>query len=64
MENNTNELKTIDILVFILSLYVLGALLVDTFFIIPKEISYLLNIFDWLICIFLSANLPTDLKIV
>jgi voltage-gated potassium channel len=52
MENKSNELKTIDIFVFILSIYVLVALLVDTFLKIPKEISLLLNYFDWGICTF------------
>jgi voltage-gated potassium channel len=51
MHSEKEKLRLFDLLILILSTYVLIALLVDTFFIIPKEISRLLNIIDDFICI-------------
>ncbi len=51
-ENKETKLGLINIIVILLSIYVLGALLVDTFFEIPKETSILLNYIDTFICFF------------
>jgi voltage-gated potassium channel len=50
--NNENKLSFLNIVVIILTLYVLGALVVDTFWQLPQETSKLLTYFDYLICIF------------
>lgn len=47
-----NKLGALNIIVIILSIYVLGALIIDTLFILPKETSTLLNYIDNAICIF------------
>jgi voltage-gated potassium channel len=45
--NNTeNKLGLLNIIVIILSIYVLGALIVDTVFVLPNETSILLNYID------------------
>jgi voltage-gated potassium channel len=44
------KLEYLDIMIFFLSIYVLGALLVDTFFELNPQISELLSIIDILIC--------------
>lgn len=56
MKNNeTEEISTRSIIMLILSIYVLTALLIDTFLQLPEKISILLNNIDFLIClIFLS----------
>lgn len=46
------KLGVLDILVLILSIYVLGALIVDTFFIVPYEMSRVLGFLDNTICVF------------
>lgn len=51
MSNSKEKLNYLDILVLSLSVYVLGALLVDTFFELPEEISKLIDIFDHFICL-------------
>jgi voltage-gated potassium channel len=49
--NNTeNKLGLLNIIVIILSIYVLGALIVDTVFELPTETSILLNYIDNTIC--------------
>ncbi len=49
--NNTdNKLGLLNIIVIILSIYVLGALIVDTLFVLPTETSILLNYIDNTIC--------------
>ena len=49
--NNTeNKLGLLNIIVIILSIYVLGALIVDTVFVLPTETSILLNYIDNTIC--------------
>ena len=46
----------LDLLVILLSVYVLGALAVDTFFRLPPEVSELLQDIDLFICIFFLAD--------
>ena len=51
---NTSEfqkISLIDILILLISLYVLSMLLIDTFFELPGELSKLINIIDFLICL-------------
>jgi voltage-gated potassium channel len=50
--NEQKRLGILDILVLILSVYVLGTLIVDTLFTLPKEISRVLGFLDNLICVF------------
>jgi voltage-gated potassium channel len=50
--DNSSKLDFLNILVFILTIYVLGALVVDTFFNLSPETSRLLNYFDYFICMF------------
>lgn len=51
MHSEKEKLRLFDLLILILSTYVLIALLVDTFFVVPIEISRLLNIIDDFICV-------------
>lgn len=51
-ETNENEIGLLNIIVIILSMYVLVALLVDTLFILPLEVSRLLQFIDLIICVF------------
>jgi voltage-gated potassium channel len=51
MQNN-NKLGLLDFIVILLTLYVLGALLIDSFWQLPKETTILLNYFDYIICTF------------
>lgn len=46
------KIDPLNIIVFILSLYVLGALVIDTLWKLPAETSKLLSYFDTVICIF------------
>jgi voltage-gated potassium channel len=50
--NNENKLGFLNLTVILLSLYVLGALVADTFWQLPHETSKLLTYFDYLICTF------------
>ena len=50
--NNQNKLGLLDFIVILLTLYVLGALVVDTFWNLPEETTRLLNYFDYTICAF------------
>jgi voltage-gated potassium channel len=52
MEENDPKLGLLDLLVIVLSFYVLIALVVDTFFELPKDTSQLLQIIDNVICLF------------
>jgi voltage-gated potassium channel len=52
MKNTENKLGLLNIIVIILSIYVLGALIVDTVFVLPTETSILLNYIDNAICSF------------
>lgn len=45
------KLNFFNVLILVLSIYVLGALLIDTFFDLPEETTKLLQIFDFAICI-------------
>lgn len=46
------KLGLLDFIVILLTLYVLGALVIDTFWKLPKETTILLNYFDYAICAF------------
>jgi voltage-gated potassium channel len=52
LNNTENKLGLLNIIVIVLSLYVMGALIVDSVFILPKETSTLLNYIDNSICAF------------
>jgi voltage-gated potassium channel len=52
LNNTENKLGLLNIIVIILSIYVLGALIVDTVFVLPTETSILLNYIDNSICAF------------
>jgi len=52
IDNSNNKLGALNILVIILSIYVLGALVIDTLFVLPKETSKLLEYIDYVICLF------------
>ncbi len=52
LNNSENKLGILNIIVIVLSIYVLGALLIDTVFVLPTEISILLNYIDIAICVF------------
>lgn len=47
-----NKIGILNILVIVLTLYVLGALVIDTFWVLPTETASLLNYFDYMICAF------------
>jgi voltage-gated potassium channel len=51
-ENSENRLGLLNLLVLVLSIYVLLALIVDTVFTVPAEIAKILNFVDNGICIF------------
>jgi len=50
--NEQNNLTPLNLMVLVLSIYVLLALLIDTIFKIPEEISEVLNLLDNAICVF------------
>lgn len=50
--NNDNKIGFLNITVIILTFYVLGALIVDTFWQLSSETSKLLSYFDYMICAF------------
>ncbi len=50
--HKSNSLNYINVLVIVLSIYVLAALLVDTFFKLPVQVSRLLQLLDDSICVF------------
>lgn len=52
LENKNDKLGVLNIIVIILSIYVLCALIVDTAIVLPPETSRLLNYIDIAICIF------------
>jgi len=54
--NNNNQLSLLNLVVFVLSIYVLLAILVDTVFMLPKETSILLTYIDNAICVFFFAE--------
>jgi voltage-gated potassium channel len=49
-DNETEKLGFLNLLILVLSVYVLVALLVDTFFKLPVEVSRILNMADNVIC--------------
>lgn len=51
-----NQLGLLNLIVFVLSIYVLLAIFVDTIVVLPKETSVLLNYIDNTICIFFFAE--------
>jgi voltage-gated potassium channel len=67
MQNTTefspeNKIGLLNMLVLVLSVYVLGALLIDTFFKLPPETSKLLNYIDNLVCVFFFIEFTIRLK--
>ncbi len=48
--SETEKLGFLNLLILVLSVYVLGALMVDTFFKLPVEVSRILNMTDNVIC--------------
>jgi voltage-gated potassium channel len=50
--NKQNQLSPLNVVVMVLSIYVLAALVVDTLYVLPRETSKLLNYFDYVICAF------------
>lgn len=55
-----NKLGFLNLTVILLTFYVLGALVVDTFCKLDPETTKLLNYFDYAICAFFSLNSYTD----
>lgn len=51
ISENEGELGFLNLLIIILSFYVLSSLIIETFFTLPKEISKVLNYVDNLICV-------------
>jgi len=49
-EIKAEKLNFLNLLIIILSFYVLGSLVVDTFFLLPHEIAKVLNYVDNFIC--------------
>ena len=49
-ENTHEKLSYFNLLILVLSVYILGSFLVDTFFTLPKETSRLLNFIDNAVC--------------
>jgi voltage-gated potassium channel len=52
MSHDKSQLSLLNLIVFVLSVYVLLALLIDTLWVLPKETSILLTYIDNTICIF------------
>ncbi len=52
VDSSPNKLGILNLLVIVLSLYVLGSLIVDTVVVLPEETSVLLQYIDYAICIF------------
>ena len=50
--NRVNEFGVLNLIVLILSIYILGALVVDTFFKLSTETSKILEYVDSVICLF------------
>lgn len=50
--NSESKIDWLNILVFLLTLYVLGALVADSFFVLSPEVDKLLTYLDYLICSF------------
>ncbi|WP_345952878.1 ion transporter [Mucilaginibacter sp. PAMB04168] len=54
--NKNNQLGPLNLIVFVLSVYVLLAILTDTIFKLPEETSILLTYIDNVICVFFFAE--------
>ena len=52
MGENKKEFGIIDLLVILLTIFVLGSLVIDTFWKLDPETSKILNFFDYIICVF------------
>ncbi|WP_235890163.1 potassium channel family protein [Flavobacterium gawalongense] len=52
IDNSDNKIGLLNLTVIILSIYVLGALIIDTIYVLPTETSLLLNVIDNTICVF------------
>lgn len=50
IKNNQDKLGFLNLLIVVLSVYVLIVLLIDTFFILPTEIAKIINLVDNMIC--------------
>lgn len=61
-EQNINKLSLLNLTVLILSIYVLGALIIDSVYILPTETSLLLNYIDNAICGFFFIEFCIRLK--
>jgi len=57
--DKTEKLGLLNLLIIVLSIYVLSALLVDTFFKLPLEVSRILNIVDDIICLVFLLDFVT-----
>ena len=56
VNKESQKLSPLNIIVVILSIYVLGALLVDSVTVLPKETTRLLNYIDNAVCLFFFAD--------
>lgn len=54
--NKENKLGFLNLTLIILTLYVLGTLFADTFWLLPPETSKLLTYFDYFICTFFFSE--------
>ncbi len=57
----TEKLTFLNIIIIVLSIYVLIALMIDTFFKLPAEVSRILNIIDNIICVVFLVDFSTRL---
>lgn len=62
IESKEENLNFLNLLIIILSFYVLGYLIVDTFFTLPLEITKVLGYVDNFICIVFSLILSYDIE--
>lgn len=61
-ESNSNKLGLLNLIVLILSIYLLGALIIDSLYVLPTETSILLNYIDNGICCFLFIEFGIRFK--
>jgi voltage-gated potassium channel len=59
--NNEKAISLFDLLIIVLSIYILIALLIDTVFVLPPEVSVLLNYIDNIVCIIFLYDFFTKL---
>jgi voltage-gated potassium channel len=55
-KDTQHKITVFDLIIIVLSVYVLGALVAETFFDLPKQISRMLSMLDNVICIFFLAD--------